>query len=86
MATTCLLPALMEPPALDTAGAFCDRLLSLSAAFIRFTRAEPQICIPFLLRGQTTPLYGFPTFCVTYPSADGHLGCVHFMVVRNNAD
>ena len=46
--TTYLLPASMEPPALDTAGAFCDRLLSLSAAFMRLTHAVPQIRIPFL--------------------------------------
>lgn len=38
----------MEPPALDTAGAFGDRLLSLSAAFVRLTHAVPQVRIPFL--------------------------------------
>ena len=41
---------------------------------------------PFSSGPDSTPLYGFPTFCVTCPSADGHLGCVHFMVVKNNAD
>ena len=64
----------------------CDHsvwLFPLSVMVSRFLHVTVSISISFFLWLNIIPLYGYTTFCC--PSVDGHLGCLHFLDIMNNA-
>lgn len=64
---------------------FCVWLLSLSIMYSRFIRAVACVSTSFLCMPlNNVALYGHTVELLIHSSADGHLGCLHFLVIKNN--